>query len=237
MESRQESGRNRNDAGAEPQASSLRGLLQGMPALWAAIDRVAVLSRLAPGAVLFRKDDEASSFYLVEQGEIEISVTSHDGRKLSLEILTPPALFGEIGLFAGRRTADAAALTPVLLRCVRRADLLAHIRTDPDLSLALIDLLCARLKSVSDKLEERTFHPLTVRLARRLTHLLDTFGVGTETIHLSQADLADFAGATREAVANTLGVWRRQGWIEVARGAIYVRNRAALDRLAADGAE
>ena len=216
---------------------TLRDLFQGTPALHAVIDKVAMRRRVEAGSVLFRKDDEADTFYLIDEGEIEISVTSPDGRKLSLEILTAPQLFGEIGLFAGRRTADATALTVAVLRSVRRSHLLASIRTDPDLALVLIDLLCARLRIVSDKLEERAFQPLPVRLARRLLHLLDTFTGPDGTIRLSQAELADFVGTTREAVAKTVGQWRKHGWLDLSRGAIHVRDRAALQAIASGQGE
>lgn len=232
FEGRPGSARRGAEGSAENPPTTLRELFQCTPALRTVIDRVAVRRRLEPGTVLFRKDDESDTFYLIDEGEIEISVTSSGGRKLSLEILTAPEVFGEIGLFAGRRTADATALTHAVLRSVRRSDLLTSIRSDPDLALALIDLLCARLRAVSDKLEERTFQPLSVRLARRLVHLLDTY-IGREgTVPLSQTELADFAGATREAVAKTVGQWRQRGWIEVSRGAIHVRDRAALNAVA-----
>jgi CRP-like cAMP-binding protein len=199
----------------------------------AVIDRVAQRVSLAPGAVLFRKGEDADSFYILDEGEIEISVTSADGKKLSLEILTSSEMFGEIGLFAGRRTADAMALTASKLRRVRRIDVLAAIRTEPDLALQMIELLCARLRSVSEKLEERAFLPLPARLARRFLHLADKYAERGGTIPMSQGDLADFAGATREAVAKTLAVWRARGWISMTRGAIRIEDRSALEILAA----
>ena len=211
---------------------TLLDLFHGTPALRAVVERIARRRRLEAGHVLFRKDDEADTFFLIDEGDIEISVTAPDGRKLSLDILTAPQLFGEIGMFAGRRSADATALTAAVLRAVRRADLLAAIRTEPDLALALIDLLCARLRTVSDKLEERAFQPLPARLARRLLHLRNTFAAQDDTIRLSQSDLADFVGATREAVAKIFAQWRQSGWIDLTRGAIHIRNRAALHDIA-----
>ncbi len=217
---------------AETQAPDRQMSFFASPQMRRVIDRVASRVILQPGSVLFRKDEEADSFYILDDGEIEISVTSADGRKLSLEILTSAEIFGEIGLFAGRRTADAAALSRSKLRRVRRADLLAAIRTEPDLALEMIDLLCARLRSVSEKLEERAFLPLPTRLARRFLHLADKFPDHGGTIPMSQAELADFAGATREAVAKTLAVWRSRGWISLKRGAAHIENRAALEILA-----
>ena len=153
------------------------------------IDRVATRVVLPDGAVLFRKGEDADSFYILDDGEIEISVTSVDGKKLSLEVLTTAEIFGEIGLFAGRRTADATALSPAKLRRVRRTDVLAAIRTEPDLALQMIDLLCARLRSVSEKLEERAFLPLPARLARRFLHLSEKYADRGGTIPMSRPTL------------------------------------------------
>lgn len=216
----------------DPKAGSLARLFHASPALQRLMERVSIKTQLPAGTLLFQKDEEADSIFVLDEGEIEISVTSVDGRKLALEILTPPEVFGEIGLFAGRRTADATALGAVRLRRVRRSDFLAGLRDEPDLSIEIIELLCARLRDISDKLEERAFKPLPTRIARRILHLSEKYADRGGTIPLSQAELADFAGATREAVAKTLGQWRAQGWIDLPRGALAIRDRAPLQILA-----
>ncbi|MCF1709602.1 Crp/Fnr family transcriptional regulator [Tabrizicola sp. J26] len=216
----------------DPKEGSFASLFHASPALRRLMERVAIKVQLPAGTLLFQKDEEADSIYVLDEGEIEISVTSVDGRKLALEILTPPEVFGEIGLFAGRRTADATTLGPVRLRRVRRSDFLAGLRDEPDLSIEIIELLCARLRDISDKLEERAFKPLPTRIARRILHLSEKYADRGGTIPLSQAELADFAGATREAVAKTLGLWRAQGWIDLPRGALSIRDRAPLQILA-----
>lgn len=213
------------------------GLYLASPEMQALVEKVATKTRVAPNTVLFRKDDEADCFFILDRGEIEISVMSADGRKLSLDILAPPAAFGEIGLFAGRRTADATALSAAQLRRVRRVDLMPQLLKQPELALQMIDLLCARLRGVSALLNERSFMPLPSRLARRLLHLADVYAAGGNSVPLSQADLADFVGATREAVAKTLAVWRDRGWIELSRGAVHLRNRSAIEGLAASDEE
>lgn len=216
----------------DPKTGSLASLFHASPALQRLMERVSIKTQLPAGTLLFQKDEEADSIFVLDEGEIEISVTSVDGRKLALEILTPPEVFGEIGLFAGRRTADATALGAVRLRRVRRSDFLAGLRDEPDLSIEVIELLCARLRDISDKLEERAFKPLPTRIARRILHLSEKYADRGGTIPLSQAELADFAGATREAVAKTLGQWRAQGWIDLPRGALAIRDRAPLQILA-----
>ncbi len=203
------------------------------PELRAAIEAAAVGVTLAPGESLFLQDDEADALYLLDEGEIAISVLSPGGRKLGLEIVTAGEIFGEIGLFSGRRTASATAIGAARLRRVRRADLLALIRPDPDLALQLIDLLCARLRVLSQRLEDRAFQPLPTRLARLVLRLHDRVGAEDGTLQVAQADLADFTGSTREGVARTLAIWRREGWIRPGRGALCILNRAALEAVAA----
>ena len=159
--------------------------------------------------MLFSQGDPGDLFYVIEQGEIEISVLANDGRKLALDILRDGEVFGEIALFGGDRTATAAALADCVLRQIRRADVLATLRRKPDLALDFIAALCDRLSSLSRKLEERAFLPVSVRLANRLLYLDAKLGdAGRVTV--SQADLADFVGATREGMAKVLAVWRSQ---------------------------
>jgi CRP-like cAMP-binding protein len=218
-----------DDEPVRPHVSFFAG---ATPELRAAIARAASRVALAPGATLFTQGEAADAFYILDSGEIEISVLSAGGKKLSLEIMTPGEIFGEIGLFAGNRTASATAIGPVRLRRVGRADFLAAIRAEPELALQIIDLLCARLRTTVAMLEERSFLPLPTRLASRLLHLDGKFGSADGVIPVSQAELADFAGATREAVAKTLAGWRLQGWVGLARGSVRILDRPALAALA-----
>jgi CRP/FNR family cyclic AMP-dependent transcriptional regulator len=115
---------------------------------------------------------------------------------------------------------------------MRRADVLAQMRTRPDLALEFIEILCERLRVVSRKLEERAFLAVPARLASRLVYLADKVGPARDgAIPVTQSELADFVGATREATAKTLGDWRSRGWIALARGSVRVLDRAALEAL------
>ena len=87
--------------------------------------------RLDKGQVLFDAGDPGDALFAVVDGALEISVYSEDGRKLSLDIMRPGAILGEITLFdPGPRTATATALEPTLLRRVRHSDVLIEIRND-----------------------------------------------------------------------------------------------------------
>jgi CRP-like cAMP-binding protein len=197
------------------------------------IEDTAVRTSLRAGEVLFSQGEPGDAFYVIERGEIEISVHSLDGRKLALDIQRSGEVFGEIALFGGDRTATATALTDSELRRIRRADVLAALRSRPELALEFIDVLCDRLRSLSSKLEERTFLPVPVRLASRLLYLEGKLGGAAGEVAVSQADLADFVGATREAIAKTLAVWRSRKLVSLTRGAVHILDRAELEGIAA----
>ena len=200
------------------------------PGLMAAIESAAVRITLATGEMLFNQGDPGDLVYVIERGEIEISIHSIDGRKLALDIIGEGEVFGEIALFGGSRTAAAVALTDCVLRRTRRADVLAALRQNPDLAFDLIDVLCRRLRSLSAQIEERSFLPMPVRLANRLLYLDRKIGHGGPLM-IGQSDLAELVGATREAVARTLAVWRARGWIALARGSVRILDREALESL------
>ncbi len=143
-----------------------------------AIEATASRVTVAAGTPVFDHGDPGDALYVIEKGEIEISVHSLDGRKLALDVMGEGEVFGEIALFGGNRTAAAAALTDCVLRRIRRSDVMAAVRKDPELAFDFIDVLCGRLRALSEKLEERSFLPVPVRLANRLVYLDRKFGAG-----------------------------------------------------------
>jgi CRP-like cAMP-binding protein len=197
------------------------------------MEAVAVQTTRRRGQVLFSQSEAGDSFYVIERGRIEICVHSRDGRKLALDILGEGDVFGEIALFGGNRTATATALTDCTLRQIHRGEVMAALRQRPDLALDFIEVLCDRLRVLSRKLEERAFLPVPVRVASRLLHLDAKLGDEGGAVMVSQADLADFVGATREAIAKTLAVWQVRHWVMLSRGSIRIVDRDALERVCA----
>jgi CRP/FNR family cyclic AMP-dependent transcriptional regulator len=188
---------------------------------------------LAKGQRLFSRGDDGSTMFIVVTGMIEISVSSAEGRKVALNLLGPFACFGEISMLDGKpRTADAFATMPTELFGLSRDTFLATAMKYPELGLALAFMLGDRLRWVSDTVEDYALLPLDRRLARRLLVLFDRFGGTDNSLTISQSDLADFAGATRESTNRQLIAWQKRGWIGMLRKSIQLRDRDALSRLA-----
>lgn len=187
--------------------------------------------RLTNGEVLFEQGDTGDAFYAVIDGSLEVSILSAAGRKLSLDLMRPGAVFGEIALFdPGPRTATVTAAEPSRLLRLRNRDILAQIQRQPELAGDLLHLAGQRMRWMNMQLNEQVFLPMPVRLARKLLYLAPDGGDGR--LGLSQSELAEYVGATREAVSKTLSNWKRSGLIEINRGGLQIHDRGALAMLA-----
>ena len=171
--------------------------------------------------------------YVVQEGRIEISNVTEDGRKIVLNQVGPGHCVGEISMVDnGVRTASAIALEDTRVLAVSRATFFEAARLCPQLSLNLMEILCQRLRWVSDSVEEYALHSFELRLARRLLVLNQSFGDGESSVGITQNSLADFAGATRESVNKTLMQWKQDGLVDVQRGRILLKEIQALERIA-----
>jgi len=185
-----------------------------------------VRRHLDGGEVLFQKGDKGDALYGVRRGRVRIETGTAGGGRLTLNVLGAGDLFGEVALFDGQaRTADAIAAEPSELFMVRRGDFLGYLEREPRVTVRLLELLCQRIRWVSDRMEEAVLLPLQARLARRLCALADDFG---SEVHISQEELGVFVGAARESVNRQLQEWRRAGIIELRRGRISLLD---MDRL------
>lgn len=184
------------------------------------------LKKLATGATLFHKGDPGDALYGIRKGQISIEIGTSSGQRNTLAFLGPGDLFGEIAILDGKgRTADAVATMPSELFALRRADMMAFLASEPRVGIMLIEILCQRLRVVSDQIEQTLTMKLEARLAARLLLLAEDFG---GDIAITQDQLARSVGATRESVNRQLRQWEQAGILEIRRGAISLKNTAAL---------
>ncbi len=185
------------------------------------------------GETLFEQGDEGDSLFAILEGTLEVSFLAMSGRKLSLSLMKPGEIFGEIALFDnGPRTATISAAEPSRILRVRRTDVMAQIRQHPDLAVDMIRLAGLRMRWMGSQLNEQVFLPMPIRLARKLLHLSGLQDDPTTRITLSQSELAEFVGATREAVSKTISTWKRDKVVEASRGGLMIHDFEALRELA-----
>ena len=189
--------------------------------------------KLAAGQQLFGRGDDSFLMYVVLRGRLEVYAIAETGRKVSLNLVSAGECIGEISMFDGiARSASIAALDDSLLQPISRPTFFAASAQSTTLALNMIEILCERFRWASSSVEDFAILSLERRLARRLLLLHNRFSNSSGEITMTQHDLADFAGASREATNKVLMQWKASGAIDIRRGSIKVLHMKKLDQLA-----
>jgi CRP/FNR family transcriptional regulator/CRP/FNR family cyclic AMP-dependent transcriptional regulator len=205
-------------------------LLSQVP-LFAALspDRLAELGQMVRrrtyhrGETIFHKGDPGSGLFIITGGQVKIILPSETGEEAMLAVLNPGDFFGELALFDGLpRSATVAAVQNAEVLLLHRDDFLSFVARNPEVAVALFEVLSRRLRATDELVEDAIFLDVPGRLAKRLLDLADKHGRKTEQgveidLKLTQQDLAAMVGATRESINKHLG-WMRD------------RNMILLDR-------
>jgi len=202
-----------------------------------ALDRLAEFSAnrtLEPDEVLCHRGDEAGQLYGLLRGRLKAVGTSADGREVVFVVLGPGEVTGEIALIDGKaRSATLVALDHCELLVLGRREFLALLREDPEAAIQLCQVLAGYVRRLSDTVEDAYYHKLPVRLAKKLLMLGREHGEKTPdglriTVKLSQRELGELVGKTREAVNKQLRGWTEAELLGMADGHLVIRD---IDRL------
>ncbi|HYJ70071.1 MAG TPA: Crp/Fnr family transcriptional regulator [Nocardioidaceae bacterium] len=178
-------------------------------------------TRIGRGDVLFHEGDSGDRLYVVTDGKIKLGRTSADGRENLLAILGPGQMFGELSLFdPGPRSATATAVTPCTMMSLGHDELLRWLEDQPSVALGLLNQLAARLRKTSDVVADLVFSDVPGRVAKALLDLSRRFGrTADDGIHvhhdLTQEELAQLVGASRETVNKALADFAMRGWLRL----------------------
>jgi CRP-like cAMP-binding protein len=190
---------------------------------------------LGRGQVLFREGDTGDKLYVVADGKVKLGRTSSDGRENLLAILGPGEMFGELSLFdPGPRTATATAVTDTRMYSLGHADLTTWVHGRPEVALSLLKQISSRLRRTNEVIGDLVFSDVPGRVAKALLDLSNRFGVESEDgVHvghdLTQEELAQLVGASRETVNKALADFAGRGWIRLEARAVVLLD---LERLA-----
>jgi CRP-like cAMP-binding protein len=203
-----------------------------------ALVRIAVTRQLRTRETLFYKGDPGSEVYAIISGRLKAVSHAEDGRELVFAILDPGDVFGEIALFDQRpRSATVVAFEDSSLLVIRDRDLLPLLHANEELMRQALRFLGERLRRVSALAEDVTFLSFPARLAKRLLGLARTYGTTTaEGIHidlkLSQRELGELVGVSRESVNKQIKLWTDDRLIHVDDGHITILGTRSLETLA-----
>jgi CRP/FNR family cyclic AMP-dependent transcriptional regulator len=183
------------------------------------------------GEAICHVGEPGQSMMAVIVGTVRISLPTTKGREIILGDLPAGELFGEIAILDGKpRSANATALTRCELLVLERRDVLAFLERSPTACLKLMELLCARIRRSDERMSDIAFFDLPTRIAKRLLQF-PTRGSGPAKLSLSQSELADMCGGTRESVNRCLREWEHHGIVELRDRLTIIHKPEALRQL------
>nr|WP_300340618.1 Crp/Fnr family transcriptional regulator [Actinomyces sp.] len=183
---------------------------------------------------LFNEGDSGDRLYVLLSGKIKLGHASPDGRENLLAVLGPGEIVGELTLFdPGPRSTTATAVAPTDLLSLEHTQLMSFIETHPTLAKDMLRALAQRLRRTNTALADLVFSDVPGRVAKALLDLADRFGSTTEDgVHvphdLTQEELAQLVGASRETVNKSLAEFVSRGWIRLEGRAVTLLD---IDRL------
>ncbi|HUR51075.1 MAG TPA: Crp/Fnr family transcriptional regulator [Mycobacteriales bacterium] len=192
----------------------------------------------ARGETVFAEGEQGDTLYIVLEGKVKIGRRASDGRENMLSVMGPSDMFGELSLFdPGPRTATATVVTDARLASLAHAALRPWLTNRPEIAEQLLRVLARRLRRTNDALADLIFTDVPGRVAKQLLALSERFGStepeGLRVHHdLTQEELAQLVGASRETVNKALADFASRGWVRVDSRALTIIDAERLARRA-----
>jgi CRP-like cAMP-binding protein len=180
--------------------------------------------------------------YLIKEGNVRIVSTNPQGKRLTVGILKPGELIGDIDLFEHELPVgqSAEAIGQCTLYAVPLDTLKRLVLGKPELIFALSKLIGERQTQIINQMQDVLFLTVPQRLAKLVQRLAKDFPGSTKSgrafvnIKLTHAEIADLIGSNREAVSATIAKWKsNEGPIDIVKGFIVIRDSAGLEEIAA----
>lgn len=215
------------------------GLFAGLDArLLRRLTDGAVRRTLSRGQVLFHEGDSGESLYVVIEGLVKLSVASPDGREMLLATVRPMEAFGELSLVdGGPRSTSAVAVEATTVLVLRRSDLLEALRQEPALVDGVLRSMGALVRRLTEQTTDLVFLDVNERVAKLLVSLVERDGVsrdGTVVVDLalSQGELAEMVGVSRQSLNQALHKLAERAWITLDGRHVTVTDLEGLRRRA-----
>lgn len=194
--------------------------------------------RLYRGDMVFHEGDRGDSVYVIIEGKVKLGRTSSDGRENLLSVLGPGEMFGELSVFdPGPRLSSAATIADSTLVSLGHQALRDFLTQHPEVAMQLLAGMAHRLRRTNEGISDLVFTDVPGRVAKALLDLSVRFGVraeagqGTLVRHgLTQEELAQLVGASRETVNKALADFAGRGWILLSNKSVTLLDEERLKR-------
>lgn len=218
---------------------SRAGIFQGVdPTAVGEIIEQLDTSRFSRGRVIFEEGEPGDRLFIIISGKVKLARHSTDGRENLLTVMGPSDMFGELSIFdPGPRTSSAICVTDVVAATMTASMLHDWISKHSEISEQLLRVLARRLRRTNNTLADLIFTDVPGRVAKALLQLANRFGEQDgDTLRvnhdLTQEEIAQLVGASRETVNKSLAEFAHRGWITLEGKAVLIDDTEKLARRA-----
>lgn len=204
-----------------------------------AIGHATTMTHCVRGQQILSPDDPPDRIHIIKKGRVRVYRMTQDGKQLTLDIHEKGTILGDMSLLGQDRfpEAYAEAIDDGVICTISPDELRRLIERYPIVGVNIIRHLSRRLESAERELEAMAYQRVDQRLARKLLDLGQRFGVSTARgtliqARLTQQELAEMIGTTRETLAHTLGDFRRRGLLDSANHSVVIRDAERLTEVA-----
>lgn len=190
------------------------------------------------GQLIFYQGDLAGSLFVMIEGMVKVYVTSEEGDEMVLVTLRPPDVFGEVALLdSGPRSASAEALDNCTVLEVGREPFLLALHESPPMTESLLTSMGRVLRRLTEQASDLVFLDLHGRVAKLLLGMLEKGESESDApvqldLHVTQTDLANMVGGSRQSVNQILRSFEQRGYVELQGRKVVVKEPAGLRRRA-----
>ncbi len=204
-----------------------------------AIGHATTMTRCVRGQQILSPDDPPDRIHILKKGRVRVYRVTPDGKQLTLDIYEKGTILGDMSLLGQDRLPEAyaEAIDDGVICTITPDELRRLIERYPVIGVNVIRHLSRRLQVAERELEAMAYQRVDQRLARKLLDLAQRFGVSTLRgtligARLTQQELAEMIGTTRETLAHTLADFRRRGLLDTAHHQVVVRDAERLAEIA-----
>ncbi|MFQ5742096.1 MAG: Crp/Fnr family transcriptional regulator [Acidobacteriota bacterium] len=187
------------------------------------------------GTQIYCAGDLSDRIYVLKSGKVKLSKTAEDGKEFILYFIRPGEVFGELAITGqALRSGSATVVEDAFVCSIRREHFEDFILRNPDVALEISKIIGERKQKIEQRVLDLVTKDVRTRLAHTLGQLADEFGLEEEDgrmridLRLTQSDLAQLVGSTRETTSTVFNEFRRDGLVESEGRSIWVLNHDAL---------
>jgi len=206
-----------------------------------AIGHATIMTRCSPGEVILSPNDPPDRIHILKKGKVRVYRVAPDGKQLTLDIYDQGTILGDMRLLGQTQVPEAYAETidAAVICTITPDDLRGLIERYPTIGVNIITFLSSRLREAERELEAMAYRRVGQRLARKLIDLGQRFGVKTVRgtliqARLTQQELAEMIGTTRETLAHTLSDFKRRDLLDTRHHQVLIRDAERLAEIAAE---